>query len=315
MPTKKDKLMEMSIDDFKKKNRLDTVAPLLDAKVEFSYIPLKFIVVEEQVRSEDEITGGEEFQSMVDSIRENGVLEPVLVVEMPGNKYKLVTGERRYRASEAAGKFNIPARILDGPIDANDIMVIQLTENLQRKNLNPYDEAKGYFDLYKLTTKKENLNVDGMIKDIIKVELKPETAEKTSVVNLTTIQRLSGKSISYVKRLVSVLKLPPEAIEALKNKLINMAQANALVGYIGNPRFYDVLNKAIKNKLTAKGIEKAFAEKKRGGEVAFFKKRAVQFRNEIEKNRGKISKQYAEELMKEIDAIKSLLSEITGKKK
>ena len=94
-----------------------------------------------------------------------------------------------------------------------------------------------------------------------------------------------------------------------------MAQANALVGYIGNPRFYDVLNKAIKNKLTAKGIEKAFAEKKRGGEVAFFKKRAVQFRNEIEKNRGKISKQYAEELMKEIDAIKSLLSEITGKKK
>ena len=98
MQTKKDKLMEMSIDDFKKKNRLDTVAPLLDAKVEFSYIPLKFIVVEEQVRSEDEITGGEEFQSMVDSIRENGVLEPVLVVEMPGNKYKLVTGERRYRA-------------------------------------------------------------------------------------------------------------------------------------------------------------------------------------------------------------------------
>lgn len=303
--TKRDKMLEASITEFKKKNKLDTVAPLLDAKVEFSYIPLKSIVVEEQVRSEE--VAGEEFQSLIESVKEKGVLEPVLVVEIAPNKYKLITGERRYRASEAARKFNIPARILEGPINATDIMVIQLTENLQRKDLNPYDEAKGYFNLYKLLCEKDNIDVDRMLKDITKVKLKPETAENLTVANLTTIQNLSGKSMSYVIRLVSILKLPPEAIEALKNKKINMSQAGVFVDNVGNPRFYDVLDKAIKNKLTAKGIEKAFSERRRGGGIAFFKKRIVQVRGDVEKNLSNISKQYAKDLLSEIKEFEKIL--------
>jgi hypothetical protein len=71
--------------------------------------------------------------------------------------------------------------------------------------------------------------------------LKPDTIENTAVVILTTIRVLSGKSLSYVKRMVSVLKLPPEAIFALKNKQIYMAQALIFVNNIGHPKFYDVL--------------------------------------------------------------------------
>jgi len=118
----------------------------------------------------------------------------------------------------------ISAFCRDRGLDVWRKMVIRLTENPQRKDLNPYDEARGYFDLYKLLSKKDNIDVDRMIRDITKVEMKPETAENLTVVNLTNIRILSGKSMSYVKRMVSILKLPPEAIEALKNKKINNVQ-------------------------------------------------------------------------------------------
>jgi len=311
MTTKQDKLLDKATTEFVTKHNIDKIAPLLDARVEFSYIPLEYIEIKEQVRSSS-IDDNEDFIALVESIKQKGVLQPVLVVETAPNRYRLIAGERRYRASIAAGKFNVPARILDGQFDDKDIKIAQLTENLQRIDLNPYDEAKGYFDVYKLLCEKDNIDVDGMIKDITKIKLKPETAENLTVVILSIIQKLSGKSISYIERLVSILKLPSEAINALKNNQISMAQALVFVGNIGHPKFYDILDRAIKNKMTAKSVAKVFAGKTRGGGIAFYKKRAVHFRNDIEKNKDSISKHYASELLAVIDNIKNVLLDIVA---
>ena len=88
---------------------------------------------------------------LADSIRAHGVLEPILVVQT-GSYYKVIAGERRYRASRIAGKTKIPAIILKEKDE--ELWSIAIVENLQRQNLNPIEEAlaiKSLIDRYDLT--------------------------------------------------------------------------------------------------------------------------------------------------------------------
>jgi ParB family chromosome partitioning protein len=75
------------------------------------------------------------------SIREKGVLEPILVRSVGPNLYQIVSGERRYRAAQMAGLEEIPAIELD--IDEREVLEIALIENMQRKDLTPFEEAEG----------------------------------------------------------------------------------------------------------------------------------------------------------------------------
>jgi len=82
-----------------------------------------------------------ELESLSDSIRKHGVLQPV-VVRRSGNRYELVVGERRWRASRAAGRETIPAVIAD--VDSEDRLEIALVENVQRHDLNPMELAHAF---------------------------------------------------------------------------------------------------------------------------------------------------------------------------
>ena len=75
------------------------------------------------------------------SIREKGVLEPILVRQKEGGRYEIISGERRFRASTAAGLDEIPAIELDA--DDKEVLEIALIENIQRKDLTPFEEAEG----------------------------------------------------------------------------------------------------------------------------------------------------------------------------
>jgi ParB family chromosome partitioning protein len=86
---------------------------------------------------------------LVASIRDKGVLEPILIRPLPGEAlssggaaYRIISGERRYRASQEAGLFEIPA--IEMEVDEDEALEIALIENLQRKDLTPFEEAEGY---------------------------------------------------------------------------------------------------------------------------------------------------------------------------
>ena len=81
---------------------------------------------------------------LADSIRQNGVLQPILV-RRKGQKYEIVAGERRYQASKLAGLKEIPAVVRE--IDDDKVFQLALIENLQRSDLSPIEEAKGYKQL------------------------------------------------------------------------------------------------------------------------------------------------------------------------
>ena len=82
-------------------------------------------------------------EELAASIREKGVLEPILVRQIAPNRYQIISGERRYRAATIAGLDEIPAIELD--VDEKEQVEIALIENIQRKDLTPFEEADGFF--------------------------------------------------------------------------------------------------------------------------------------------------------------------------
>src|SRR4029079_16760307 len=81
-------------------------------------------------------------EELAASIREKGVLEPILVRSVAPNRYQIISGERRFRAATVAGLDEIPAIELD--VDDKETLEIALIENIQRKDLTPFEEAEGF---------------------------------------------------------------------------------------------------------------------------------------------------------------------------
>src|SRR5262245_66329683 len=80
-------------------------------------------------------------EGLVDSIRENGIVQPV-IVRQEGERYELIAGERRWRAAQLAGVMKVPAVIRK--VAEDRVLELALIENIQRKDLNPIEEAKAY---------------------------------------------------------------------------------------------------------------------------------------------------------------------------
>ena len=141
----------------------------------------------------------ESIAQLADSIRDQGVLQPLLVVPASGGRYRIIAGERRYRASRMAGLETVPCIVKD--IDVIRQMEIALIENLQREDLNPMEAARGIQALMKQCG---------------------YTQEKVSA-------RL-GKSRPAVANLLRLLSLPEEVTEMVRDGLISAGHARVLAG-------------------------------------------------------------------------------------
>ncbi|MCX5816736.1 MAG: ParB/RepB/Spo0J family partition protein, partial [Proteobacteria bacterium] len=164
-----------------------------DASPEFMYLPLESIIVEEQIRSGID-TESESFKALMESIKDRGVLEPILVTPKDG-KYLLLCGERRYLAALKLGLPYLPVRILDTITQKDEILAYQLTENLQREDLNPMDQAKGILAYIQAKHPDKNYDVDGAMNELMKVIREPEYASQEFIATVAMTLEISGKSI------------------------------------------------------------------------------------------------------------------------
>ena len=103
-------------------------------------VPLEALVPSPQPRRRFE-----NLEALARSIREQGVLQPLLVRPLGNRRYAIVAGERRYRAAKMAGLAEVPVRVLDLP--EKEARLLALVENLQREDLNPYEETLGVLEL------------------------------------------------------------------------------------------------------------------------------------------------------------------------
>ncbi len=157
------------------------------------------------------------------SIKEHGVIQPIIVRKI-GDKYEIIAGERRYRASQLAGKETIPALVRD--IDDKETAKIALLENLQRSDLTPIEEAKTYQTILKL----DNITQEELAANL-------------------------GKSQSAVANKLRLLNLTEEVQTALLNKQISERHARSLLN-VSNPEDQKkLLNQVIMNRLTVRQLD------------------------------------------------------------
>lgn len=157
------------------------------------------------------------------SIKEHGVIQPIIVRNVNG-KYEIIAGERRYKASALAGMTRIPAIIRD--LDDKESSKVALLENLQRKNLNPIEEARTYQKI---------LEIDQMTQE--------------------ELAKTMGKSQSSVANKLRLLSLPDEVQDALLKEQVSERHARSLLMVPDTKKQSELLKKVINNKMTVRALE------------------------------------------------------------
>lgn len=167
-----------------------------------------------------------ELAELAASIRERGVIQPILLRAVAGREhmYEIVAGERRYRASKLAGLNEIPAIIKT--ISDENAMEIALIENVQRENLNPIEEAEAYKNLMQ----KCGYEISDVVRLIGKSESYIRNAIRLTELPLSVQQMVKDGDISASHaRAIVVAENPEKLANEIKNKKLSVEQTNNLV--------------------------------------------------------------------------------------
>lgn len=170
---------------------------------------------------------------LADSIKELGVIQPITLRKMEDDTYQIIAGERRFRASQIAGKTTIPAYILKA--DDEDTMEMALIENIQREDLNPLEISLAYQQLIE----QHNLSQEQLSKRV-------------------------GKGRATIANFLRLLKLPGEIQVALKEKRIDMGHAKALLSLDSHADQLNVFHDIEKNGYSVREVEEIVRNIKEG---------------------------------------------------
>ena len=162
-------------------------------------------------------------EELVNSIKERGVIQPIVVRpdKSSNDMYEIIAGERRWIASQKAGLHEVPVVILD--VNDERSLEFAIVENVQRQDLNPIEEARGYQRLID----EFSYNQDKLSKFI-------------------------GKSRSYITNSLRLLSLPEKVISLVEKGLLSAGHARALIGL---PNAENISKKIIDNKLSVRNVE------------------------------------------------------------
>jgi len=220
---------------------------------EFMHLALGSIIVEEQICSGID-TEGESFKALVESIKNRGVLEPVIVMPK-GDKYLLLCGERRYQAAQKLELESIPALVVDTIIQKDEVLAYQLTENLQREDLNPIDQAKGILSFIQARHPDNGYDVDSLMSDLVNYDRSPDyLSEKVSETFSETAQ-ISGKTIRTLFNTISLLKLPTEIQAAIRSGNLPVSQGYLLAANLDCPDLLKIFTDILETPVTYKSLE------------------------------------------------------------
>ena len=174
----------------------------------------------------------EKLEELANSIRKNGIIQPIAVrpSKSDSNKYEIVAGERRWLAAQRAGLHEIPITILD--LSDVESLEVAIVENIQRDDLNPIEEAKGYKRL------NEEFKYDH-----------------------ESISKLMSKSRSHISNTLRLLTLPSDVISMLEEGTLTSGQARPLIG-ISNAS--SIAEEIVSKNYSARKVEYLVRNKKAG---------------------------------------------------
>ena len=163
------------------------------------------------------------------SIKESGVLQPIILRKSSVKGYEIIAGERRFRASKLAGNQTIPAIVRS--MSDETMMEVAVLENLQREDLTSLEEAEAY----EMLMKRLNLTQEEVAKRL-------------------------GKSRPYIANYLRVLVLPLEVKNLLQSNQLSMGQARTLLSIKDKEKIVDIAKETIEKELTVRQLEQLISE-------------------------------------------------------
>ena len=196
----------------------------------------------------------EKLEELVNSIKKNGVIQPIAVRpnKTETGKYEIVAGERRWIAAQRAGLHEIPVRILD--LSDVESLEVAIVENIQRDDLNPIEEARGYKRL------SEEFKYDH-----------------------ESISKLMSKSRSHISNTLRLLTLPKDVIAMLEEGTLSSGQARPLIG-LGNAS--SIAEEIVSKNYSARKVEYLVKTKKNSKIERKYDANIIKAQEKIEKRLG-----------------------------
>jgi len=203
-----------------------------DSQKDFEYVAVSRLEPrEDQPRT---VFDEEKLQELADSLTEHGVIQPLTVRPLGSGYYQIIAGERRWRAARQAGLDKIPVHIMEA--DDRKAAELALVENLQRENLNPLEEAKGYRSL---------MEVHGLTQE--------KVAEKV------------GKSRPVIANAIRLLNLPENLLALLEDGTLAPGAARAILGLATQELQEQAANRIIADGLSVRQAEELVKTLSNGG--------------------------------------------------
>ena len=207
--------------------------PVTEIKSQNNEKNLLFISIEKIIRDPDQPRkkfNEDKIKELAISIKKHGLIQPIILRKYSEEEYRIVAGERRWRASQIAGLNLMPSIILPSDLDKNEVSLI---ENIQREDLTIIEEANAYINL---------------------IEKNQYSHEQ--------LASIVGKSRSHVTNILRILSLDTFFLDLLEKDIITLGHAKILGGKNENSLASDVINKMIQKKLSVRELERAIKNKK-----------------------------------------------------
>jgi len=209
------------------KRSLNTLIENTDVR-EFKVIEIEIKKISESKSQARTYFDPKKLEELSESIKKSGVLQPIIVQQVGNEKYQLIAGERRLRASKLAGLKTIPCLVKD--VSDRDAAVLGLVENVQRSQLNTIEEALGYKSL-----------------------------KETHGLSAKEIGLLVGKSRPFIANLLRISNLSDAVQDALKDERISFGQARPLI-VLDHSLQNRLLTEIIRTSMNSRQVEEKVSE-------------------------------------------------------
>jgi ParB family chromosome partitioning protein len=179
------------------------------------------------------------------------VIEPVVVTPRE-DKFLLLAGELRYRASMKLGLATIPARILPNVESEEEVLTIQLIENLQRREIDPIDKANAILAFFR--NRHGEMAVATVMNNLILYGREDQRASDEIVATVATISKITGMKTRTLQNILSLLILPSKIRDAVKTGVVPVSQGYILAANLENPGLMTVFEGILADPVTNKRL-------------------------------------------------------------
>ena len=258
----------------------------------------------------------DKLQQLTESVRQHGILEPLLVRPLEGGEYELVAGERRYRAAQAVGLEAVPVAVRE--LSDQEAVQLALVENLQREDLNPVEETEGVLELLTLTMGCSRAEISEALTQMATAQKKGSELSGNVSRQIESIASVLNSTIgltpeSFRTSRLPLLNLPPDVLDALRQGSLEYTKARAIARVKDEQQREELLRQVLVRNLSLTEIKARLKELKPETEASaeqVLVERMAEITKRLKKSKAWSERKKKERITKLLDELEKLTEEV-----